>query len=407
VAAPLSVTPAVKGVLARLQDAGHQAYIVGGAVRDLLLDRVPKDYDIATSATPEEVRHVFGRAARLIGRRFRLAHVYCGRTCYEVSTFRREPSPEERKTRATDDGVMIWQDNQFGTLEQDARRRDFTVNAIYYNPLREPHFRDDCGGIPDLRAGLVRAIGDPGLRLAEDPVRVLRALKLVAEYGFRLDSSLATPVREQAPALSRSSPARLYEELLKIARKPYCAETFAACRQYGLLQHFLPAMDRLWDGSAGELLRRLLAERDRRLGGGEYSHSRALALATAAFAPAWLAMGAPPGGLWEHNEGIEKTLRESVRKSYSPLPVPRVLTARARDILLLLPRFRQPAAKRRLLRHPEYRYARELYSLLSAIHGWDAAALADWPPSGTGPFERHGARPRYMHRPHHKEWQAP
>ena len=159
-------------VITRLHDAGFEAFLVGGAVRDLILDIEPKDYDIATNATPEEIRGVFGRRSRIIGRRFRLAHVYMDRRVFEVSTFRREPTMEERKGRKTDDGLIVWRDNEFGTVEQDARRRDFTVNAIYYDPQNTAHqFTDFVDGLADMEAKLVRTIGKADIRMAEDPVR--------------------------------------------------------------------------------------------------------------------------------------------------------------------------------------------------------------------------------------------
>ena len=162
-------------VLRQLHEAGYEAYIVGGAVRDILLDIEPKDYDIATNATPEQVKSVFGRKARVIGRRFRLAHVFIDRTCFEVSTFRREPTLEERKGRKDDSGLMVWSDNVFGSLEEDAKRRDFTVNSIYYDPENAEHeFEDYVGGIDDLNNKVVRAIGDPFVRIQEDPIRMIR-----------------------------------------------------------------------------------------------------------------------------------------------------------------------------------------------------------------------------------------
>ncbi|MFA5205150.1 MAG: hypothetical protein WC708_12185, partial [Lentisphaeria bacterium] len=197
----LPIEPSVTEVIQRLQQDGHEAYIVGGAVRDLLLEIVPKDYDIATSARPEQVKKIFGRRAIIIGRRFRLVHVFGGGHTFEVSTFRREPTVEERSTRVTDDGVMIWDDNQWGTHEQDAERRDFTVNAMYYDPIRS-QIVDPVGGVGDLRAGTVRAIGDAARRLAEDPVRMLRAIKLVAQYGLRPEESLDRALHEGAPRIT-------------------------------------------------------------------------------------------------------------------------------------------------------------------------------------------------------------
>ncbi|MBP5640972.1 MAG: polynucleotide adenylyltransferase PcnB, partial [Victivallales bacterium] len=185
-------------VVKRLVDNGHEAYIVGGAVRDLLLGYTPKDVDITTSATPEQVREVFGRRqCIIIGRRFRLAHVRMGDEIYEVSTFRREPTAEERRGRLDDDGEMIWNDNQFGTLEDDAMRRDFTVNALYFDPIGERGIIDLVGGREDLKNKVVRVIGDAKTRFIEDPVRMLRALKLVGMYGFSMTQDTEEALKEK------------------------------------------------------------------------------------------------------------------------------------------------------------------------------------------------------------------
>ncbi|MBQ2335250.1 MAG: polynucleotide adenylyltransferase PcnB, partial [Victivallales bacterium] len=174
------VNPSAVKVVSYLVQNGYEAYLVGGAVRDLLLGCEPKDYDITTNATPEEVRAIFGRRnCMVIGRRFRLAQVRIGGEEFEVSTFRRKPTQEERKGRYEDDGVMIWSDNEFGTLEDDVQRRDFTVNALYMDLVGTRGIIDYTGGIQDLKDGIVRTVGDPEERFEEDPVRMLRALKLV------------------------------------------------------------------------------------------------------------------------------------------------------------------------------------------------------------------------------------
>ena len=186
------VSPAAVQVVSRLVQNGYEAYLVGGAVRDLLLGCEPKDYDITTDATPEEVRTIFGRRnCMVIGRRFRLAQVRVGAEEFEVSTFRRKPTQEERKGRYEDHGVMIWSDNEFGTLEDDVQRRDFTVNALYMDLVGTRGIIDYTGGIQDLKAGIVRTVGDPEERFEEDPVRMLRALKLVGQHGFKLEAATA------------------------------------------------------------------------------------------------------------------------------------------------------------------------------------------------------------------------
>ena len=190
---PVSVN--ARSVVTQLQKAGYETYIVGGAIRDMLLGRTPKDFDISTAATPEEIRQVFGRrSARIIGKRFRLAHVYSGRELFEVATFRKAPGKKdlaEHQNGGKDDlpDNLIVSDNSFGTSKEDAARRDFTVNALFYDPEKK-EIKDFTGkGLDDMERGIVRAIGNPGLRFEEDPVRMLRALKLVGQYDFALDSA--------------------------------------------------------------------------------------------------------------------------------------------------------------------------------------------------------------------------
>jgi len=391
------IEPAVVGIVRRLVADGYEAYIVGGAVRDLLLGLEPKDYDLATSASPEEVRRVFGRRrARLIGRRFRLAHVYVGRECYEVSTFRREPTPAERRGRNDDDGVIIWSDNEFGTLEEDANRRDFTVNALYFDPVGDRGLIDLVGGAADLDEGVVRAIGDPALRVAEDPVRMLRALKLVGQYDFRLEQGLKDAIRTNLGQITLSSKARLFEELLKVVSRPYSCKTLAALAEYGLLAHFWPSLDAAWrKDDVGPFARDLLSARDGRVAAGGYSTSKSLALATLSLAAVAKAVGeAGLGDLWGHREGLECDIRDAIQGFFTPLPVSRYFTARVRDILMLTARLKEGRVRKRLLRHPEYKYARELFSLLVAVCGWPGSQLDTWPPSRQPPrVSRDGSGP--------------
>lgn len=405
------IDPRVVKVLRTLMEHGFEAYIVGGAVRDLLLGFAPKDYDIATSAHPEEVKAVFRRNARVIGRRFRLVHVYSsGRDYFEVSTFRREPTADERKGRVDDSGVMIWRDNAYGTLEQDAVRRDFTANAIFYNPLAEEPLVDLTGGVSDLQRGVVRAIGPPAVRLAEDPVRMLRALKLKGQYGFELEPELADALAAGADQISMSSQARLFEELLKVLAKPATSATFAACQEHGLLQHLWPRLAAVWPTPAGALTRQLLAERDRRVASGGYSRSRTLALATIGYADIAAKLGSSdPALFWEHQAGLERTCREAIAAFLQPYHLPRFLSARARDVVLMLPRFEGDQVRRKVLRHPEYRYARELFSLLCAVRGVGQDAMEHWPPAKHSPSRQTGdhRREKHVQRSHRKRWSRP
>jgi poly(A) polymerase len=223
-------------VLYRLHRAGRLGYMVGGAVRDLLLDRKPKDYDVATDARPPEVRRLF-RNSRIIGRRFRLAHVYFKEGIVEVATFRRDPDPDAQRS---DDGeLLITDDNQFGTPREDAFRRDFTVNALFYN-IADYSVIDYVGGIEDLRARRIRAIGDPHVRFQEDPVRMTRACELAGRLDFTIETETQKAIIEQRGEILKASTARLTEEMLQILRSKKAGETLQWMLDLGLIEVFLP-----------------------------------------------------------------------------------------------------------------------------------------------------------------------
>ncbi|MFP5382589.1 MAG: polynucleotide adenylyltransferase PcnB [Gammaproteobacteria bacterium] len=221
-----NISPAALKVLYRLKDAGYEAYLVGGGVRDLLLEGKPKDFDVATSATPEQVKRVFNNC-RLVGRRFRLAHILFGRDVIEVATFRAahlpdDPGDDEHvpDDEEVDAGVqgktgMILRDNVWGNVEQDAIRRDFTVNALYYN-VEDFAIHDYVGGLKDLEKRRLRLIGDPETRYREDPVRMLRAARFAAKLGFTVEDGTAKPIEHLRPLLHQVPAARLFDETLKL-----------------------------------------------------------------------------------------------------------------------------------------------------------------------------------------------
>jgi poly(A) polymerase len=245
-----NIDPEALKVLYRLKHGGFVAYLVGGGVRDLLLERPPKDFDIGTSAHPQQVRKLF-RNCFIVGRRFRLAHVRFGRKLIEVSTFRRAAEPEAGEH-------LIRRDNTFGTPEEDAFRRDFTVNALFYD-IANFSVIDWVGGLADLTARVIRTIGDPALRFREDPVRMLRAVALAARLDFTIDPDTAEAIRFLRGEIVRSSPARILEELYKILRQGRSQRTFEMLHGYGLLAYLLPEADRaIADGGqalAGSLAR--------------------------------------------------------------------------------------------------------------------------------------------------------
>ena len=235
-----SISPNALKVLYRLKDAGFQGHLVGGGVRDLLLGREPKDFDIATDAHPDDVRRLFGNC-RLIGRRFRLAHVLFGREVIEVATFRalHEGNEKVSSARHVDDEGRIVRDNVYGTIEEDAFRRDFTVNALYYN-IADFTVIDYAGGMADLKAGLLRLIGNPETRFREDPVRMLRAVRFATKLGFRIHPETEQPIEDLAPLLGDIPPARLFDEMLKLFMGGSALANFEALRHYDLFGQLFP-----------------------------------------------------------------------------------------------------------------------------------------------------------------------
>ena len=373
----LAPTPCT--LVRQLVAAGHQAYIVGGAIRDLLLDVTPKDYDIATSATPEEIRQVFGRRrCHIIGRRFRLVHVYANGDLFEVSTFRRVPSEEERQGRhpSEPDDHIIWNDNCFGTLEDDATRRDFTANALYFDVTGSRGIIDFWGGFQDVCHRRVRCIGNPTERLEEDPVRMLRALKLIGQFGFQLEDELADAIRQMAPAIRLASTSRLFEELLKILKHPAAGQTFQVMHDYGFLKHFWPTLDESWNEQEGELARHLLKLRGEAILRGYYSNSRGLALSTVALPFLMSAMNPEnPTDFWPGSLLFNPTARRALGIVFDGFKLPNAFTQRILEIVGLVPRMLHDQNRPRILQHIEYRYGRALLALLIQAFGWDGAKI--------------------------------
>ena len=252
-------------VLYRLNEAGYASYLVGGGVRDLLLRQNPKDFDIATNASPEEIKALF-KNCRLIGRRFRLAHVVFGRDIIEVATFRAAHS--EGEGGATGDSGRITRDNVYGgTLADDAVRRDFTVNALYYN-VDDFSVVDFFDGVEHLQQGKLTFIGNAHDRVIEDPVRALRAVRFAAKLGLQMDEDCIAAIEEHRHLLSEIPPARLFEEVLKLIQSGHGIASFELLREYDLLQYLFPLTDsRLKQGDeyAQTMIHRGLANTDKRI----------------------------------------------------------------------------------------------------------------------------------------------
>jgi len=243
-------------VLYRLHKAGYMAYLVGGGVRDLMLGRRPKDFDVGTDARPNEVRRLFGNS-RIIGRRFRLVHVYFqDGDVVDVSTFRRDPEPDEQSAPGE---LLITSDNTYGTPRQDAFRRDFTINALFYN-IADYTVIDYTGGIEDLRKRLVRAIGEPGVRFREDPVRMLRACEFAGRLGFSIEACTQEAIHQHRRELEKASPARVTEEIVQLLRCGHAGAAMQWMLELGLLEVLLPeayamlAADQRGLGDLGQIL---------------------------------------------------------------------------------------------------------------------------------------------------------
>lgn len=270
---PRDIDKKARTILDSLVSAGYEAYLVGGGVRDLLLDLHPKDFDIATSATPEEVKQVLP-TTRIIGRRFRLAHVHFGREYFEVATFR---APHNSSDKGKVDGLgRILHDNVYGTIEEDAVRRDFTINALFYD-LQKGEVLDFVGGMDDLKKRQLRMIGDPIVRYREDPVRMLRAIRFSAKLGLDIEETSDVPIRLFASLLGNIAPARLFDEALKLFHGGKATETLIALRDYNLFQYlFATAEESLQedinaDGNSGsytKLVNLALNNTDKRIKAG-------------------------------------------------------------------------------------------------------------------------------------------
>ncbi len=241
-------------VVRRLRRKDHETYLVGGCVRDLLLGRVPKDFDIATSARPRQVKGLF-RNCRIIGRRFKLAHLHFEGKILEVSTFRQRPKPSEEDEVEGEAELLIRSDNEFGNAEEDAYRRDFTINALFYEPESDMVI-DYVEGIPDLQNGLIRTIGEPLIRLKEDPIRILRAIKFSSRLAFQIEPATWEAMREAAPDLKLGAPPRIYEELLRFLKSGFALHAFQLLRDSGSLEVLLPDLhESLKEASPEERMR--------------------------------------------------------------------------------------------------------------------------------------------------------
>lgn len=367
-------------MLYRLNQAGYQAFLVGGGVRDLLLGREPKDFDIATDAHPEDVRRLF-RNCRLIGRRFRLAHVHFGPEVIEVATFRAPSVPEEQESRSApdrliDDSGRILRDNVYGNIEEDVWRRDFTANALYYN-IDDFSIWDYTGGVEDVTERTLRMVGDPVQRYQEDPVRMLRAVRFAAKLGFTIHDHTQAPIRDYGHLLADVPPARLLDESIKLLMGGSGLTTLELLREFDLLRYLFPSTEQMFATHAADFDRRLvemgLRNSDQRLEQGKsvtpvflfcvllWGAIRDLALEMAAQA-------APQETPVLTSHVLKDATFEMGMRQQSQVAIPRRFTQGMSDILSLQPRFEHVQGRHalRLLDHPRFRAACDFFLLRHA-----------------------------------------
>lgn len=377
-----NISPNALKVLYRLRGAGYRACLVGGGVRDLLLGREPKDFDVATDAHPEEVYKLF-RNCRLIGRRFRLAHVRFGREIIEVATFRGQQNPDEEtetSVRLDNDGRIL-SDNVYGTIEEDAWRRDFTINALYYD-IDNFTLLDYAEGLADLKAGLIRLIGDPEQRYREDPVRMLRAVRFAAKLGFRIHPDTDAPLLRLGHLLEDIPSARLFDEVLKLFLGGYALQTFELLRHYRLFGHLFPAtehcLSRQKQHFPKTLLVRALANTDARL-----AEDKTVTPAFLYAALLWEPLREKTRHLQEksleESESLEIAAESVIQAQLKRIALPRRFSLPMKEIWALQPRFQFRSGKRplRLLNHPRFRAAYD-FLLLRAEVDEEATELSQW-----------------------------
>lgn len=368
------ISGAARRVTDGLQAAGYQAYVVGGAVRDLLLDRHPKDFDVATDATPEEVRRVF-RRSRIIGRRFRLVHVMFGDETVETSTFRRMI---EESDAETDEHGRLLRDNEYGDQEQDAARRDFTANALFYDPATQ-EIHDYHNGYEDIRNNMLRMIGDPATRYREDPVRMLRAVRLSAKLGMKLDPATAAPIAKMKELISNVPQARLLDEMLKLLLSGHAVECIKKLRAMQLHHGLLPMLDVILEQPLGEKFVMLaLDNTDRRI--------REDKSVNPAFLFAALLWHEVLASWKSHQDAGEKpvaalhaAMNEVLERQREKLAIPHRHDAVMKELWLMQPRFEQRSGQRpaRLLALPRFRAAYD-FLLLRCESGEIDAELGAW-----------------------------
>ncbi len=367
-------------VVSTLQNAGFEAYVVGGCVRDLLLGLKPKDFDVATSAKPWEVKSLF-RRSRIIGRRFQIVHVQFSREIIEVTTFRsNENQTSNKNQRQQTDSGMLTRDNVFGSVEEDASRRDLTVNALYYDPS-DNSIHDFTNGLDDIDDRIIRIIGDPSTRFREDPVRLLRVARFAAKLGFGIESSTAEPMKHRAGDLQQVSPPRMFDETLKLFMSGNGLDTFKLLHEYNLFEYIVPQLNPMLNDHQGvplKLVTQALTNTDIRI--------RSSQRVTPAFIYAALLWPAVQrlANNYEKNGNspayaLSKAAGDIIAAQVPVTAIPKRFTIPMREIWDLQLHMKRCGGNRakRLAEHPRFRAAYD-FILLREQTGEDLDGLGDW-----------------------------
>ncbi|OJF69553.1 poly(A) polymerase [Alteromonas sp. V450] len=376
-------------VMYRLNGAGFESYLVGGCVRDILMGHEPKDFDVVTNATPEQIKGLF-RNCRLIGRRFRLAHIVFGREIIEVATFRGhhqesdedEDLPKGKAIAKRDAHGQLVRDNVFGTIEEDAERRDFTFNAMYYS-VADFTVKDFANGLAAIEKREVELIGDPETRYREDPVRMLRAVRFAVKLGMRIEAKTAAPIKSLANLLQNIPPARLFEETLKLFLSGKGEETFLMLHEYGLIEPLFPQLTPfLKDENSREMqfVRRVLANTDERI-----NNDQRVTPAFLYAALLWYPVEEQSqrlqseSGLNAH-DAFNIASGEVIARQTQRIMIPKRFSTVVRDIWILQQRLPKRFGRRafQLLTHPKFRAGYDFLLARGQIEGGDLLELAQW-----------------------------
>lgn len=373
-----SISDAALKVLYRLSNSGHRACLVGGGVRDLLLGVQPKDFDVATDATPEEIRALF-KNSRIIGRRFRLVHIRFGRDIIEVATFRAHAEDSARTELDTHGRIL--RDNTFGDIEEDAIRRDFTINALYYD-IHDFSMLDYAGGLQDIEKRQLRLIGDPTTRYQEDPVRMLRALRFAAKLDFSIEASAADAIHECGRLLAVIPPARMFDEVVKLFHSGSARRVFELLREFNLLRYLVPALDEWLQDDPSELMLdfidQALVNTDTRVNTGQ-PVSPGFIFAVLLWPVVWHEACEIQSDRQRMIPALAQVGETVMKRQVRHISIPRRFSQMARDIWTSQPRFHRTQGKQaqRLLEFPVFRAAYD-FMCIQAMVGLLPYKLSSW-----------------------------